>query len=129
MAIGIWLRSVALGLVLFASGAAAHHSVSGQFDMNKRTTITGTITKVDWINPHTYIHMDVVDESGQVVSWRLESLPTAMLRKAGLTSQLIMGDGGKVTADALLARDGTANLGWLLKLTYADGHVYQLAGE
>jgi hypothetical protein len=129
MAIGIWLRSVALGLVLFASGAAAHHSVSGQFDMNKRTTITGTITKVDWINPHTYIHMDVVDESGQVVTWRLESLPTAMLRKAGLTSELIMGDGGKVTADALLARDGTANLGWLLKLTYADGHVYQLAGE
>jgi hypothetical protein len=126
---GIWLRATALGLVLIANGAAAHHSVSGQFDMNKRTTITGTITKVDWINPHTYIHMDVVDESGQVVSWRLESLPTAMLRKAGLTSQLIMGDGGKVTADALLARDGTANLGWLLKLTYADGHVYQLAGE
>jgi hypothetical protein len=129
MATGIWLRATALGLVLIASGAAAHHSVSGQFDMNKRTTITGTITKVDWINPHTYIHMDVVDESGQVVTWRLESLPTAMLRKAGLTSQLIMGDGGKVTADALLARDGTANLGWLLKLTYADGHVYQLAGE
>jgi hypothetical protein len=129
MAMGIGLRATVLGLVLVASGAAAHHSVSGQFDMNKRTTITGTITKVDWINPHTYIHMDVVDESGQVVTWRLESLPTAMLRKAGLTSQLIMGDGGKVTADALLARDGTANLGWLLKLTYADGHVYQLAGE
>lgn len=129
MAIGILLRTAALGLVLIASGAAAHHSVSGQFDMNKRTTITGTITKVDWINPHTYIHMDVVDEHGQATTWRLESLPTAMLRKAGLTSELIMGDGGKVTADALLARDGTANLGWLLKLTYADGHVYQLAGE
>jgi hypothetical protein len=129
MAIGIRLRTAALGLVLIASGTAAHHSVSGQFDMNKRTTITGTITKVDWINPHTYIHMDVVGENGQTTTWRLESLPTAMLRKAGLTSQLIMGDGGKVTADALLARDGTANLGWLLKLTYADGHVYQLAGE
>ena len=133
MAKGIWLRATAsglvLGLALVAGGAAAHHSVSGQFDMNKRTTITGTITKVDWINPHTYIYMDVVDESGKVVSWRLESLPTAMLRKAGLTSQMIMGEGGKVTADALLARDGTANLGWLLKLTYEDGHTYQLAGE
>jgi hypothetical protein len=133
MAMGIWLRATAaelvLGLVLVASGAAAHHSVSGQFDMNQRTTIVGTITKVDWINPHTYIYMDVVDESGKMVTWRLESLPTAMLRKAGLTSQLIMGDGGKVTADALLARDGTANLGWLLKLTYEDGHTYQLAGE
>lgn len=129
MTIGIWLRSAALGLVLVGSGAAAHHSVSGQFDMNKRTTIAGTITKVDWINPHTQIHMDVVDESGKVATWRLESLPTAMLRKAGLTSQLIMGDGGKVTADLLLARDGTPHLGWLLKLTYEDGHTYQLAGE
>ncbi len=129
MTIGIWLRSAALGLVLVGGGAAAHHSVSGQFDMNKRTTIAGTITKVDWINPHTQIHMDVVDEAGKVASWRLESLPTAMLRKAGLTSQLIMGDGGKVTADLLLARDGTPHLGWLLKLTYEDGHTYQLAGE
>jgi hypothetical protein len=129
MAMGIWLRATALGLALVVSGAAAHHSVSGQFDMNKRTTIAGTITKVDWINPHTQIHMDVVDEAGKVASWRLESLPTAMLRKAGLTSQLIMGDGGKVTADLLLARDGTPHLGWLLKLTYEDGHTYQLAGE
>lgn len=129
MAMGIWLRATALGLALVVSGAAAHHSVAGQFDMNKRTTIAGTITKVDWINPHTQIHMDVVDGAGKVASWRLESLPTAMLRKAGLTSQLIMGDGGKVTADLLLARDGTPNLGWLLKLTYEDGHTYQLAGE
>lgn len=129
MTIGTATRMALLGCVLLAGGVSAHHSVAGQFDMNKRTTITGTVTKVDWINPHIYVHMDVTDDSGAVTAWRLESLPTAMLRKAGLTSQLILGDGGKVTADALLARDGTANLGWLLKLTYADGRVYQLAGE
>lgn len=123
------MRLATLGFALLANGVAAHHSVSGQFDMNKRTTITGTVTKVDWINPHIYVYLDVVDDNGEVATWRLESLPTAMLRKAGLTSQLIMGDGGKVTADALLARDGTAHLGWLLKLTYEDGRVYQLAGE
>jgi hypothetical protein len=73
--------------------------------------------------------MDVTDASGKVTPWRLESLPTAMLRKAGLTSEMLMGDGGKVTATALLARDGTEGLGWLIKLTYEDGHTYQLAGE
>src|SRR5262245_4923912 len=88
-------------LVLGAGTAGAHHSVAGQFDAAKRATITGTITKVEWINPHVYIHMDVTDDSGAVTPWRLESLPTAMLRKAGLTSELIKGGGQKVTAVTL----------------------------
>jgi len=111
------------------ANAAAHHSVAGQFDSTKRTTITGVVTKVDWINPHVYVHMDVADEKGEVTTWRLESLPTAMLRKAGLTSEMIKGGGQKVTAVAILARNGTPNLGWLLNLTYEDGHEYVLAGE
>jgi len=52
-----------------------------------------------------------------------------MLRKAGLTSAMLKGDGGKVTVDGLLARDGTESLAWLLKITYEDGHFYQLGGE
>lgn len=123
------LLAAAAVLVVPAGDGGAHHSVAGQFDASKRVTITGTVTKIDWINPHTYLYIDVADEQGNVTSWRLESLPTAMLRKAGLTSDLLKGDGGKVMADAILARDGTANLAWLLKLTYEDGHYYQLAGE
>ena len=120
----------ALGaLVALATTAGAHHSVAGQFDQAKRTTITGTISKVDWINPHVYIHMDVVDDKGAVTAWRLESLPTAMLRKAGLTSEMIKGGGQKVTAAAIMARNGTPNLAWLLNLKYEDGHEYTLAGE
>jgi hypothetical protein len=112
-----------------ATAAGAHHSVAGQFDAAKRTTLTGTITKVDWINPHVYIQMDVADERGTLTTWRLESLPTAMMRKAGLTSELIKGGGQKVTANAILARDGTQHLAWVLNLTYEDGHEYTLAGE
>jgi hypothetical protein len=120
----------ALGAFALGCGSAsAHHSVAGQFDAEKRTTITGVINKVDWINPHVYIHMDVVDEKGVVTTWRLESLPTAMLRKAGLTSEMLKGGGQKVTAAVIMARNGTANLGWLLNLTYEDGHEYVLAGE
>jgi hypothetical protein len=120
----------ALGtLALLGGHAAAHHSVAGQFDAEKRTTITGVVSKVDWINPHVYIYMDVADGQGAVTTWRLESLPTAMLRKAGLTSEMIKGGGQKVTAVAIMARNGTPNLAWLLNLTYEDGHEYVLAGE
>jgi hypothetical protein len=114
---------------LFGAGADAHHSVAGQFDATKRATITGVVSKVDWINPHVYIYMDVPDESGAVTTWRLESLPTAMLRKAGLTSEMIKGGGQQVTAVAIMARNGTPNLAWLLNLSYEDGHEYTLAGE
>src|SRR5688572_12703152 len=120
----------AFGALLLGCGSAvAHHSVAGQFDAEKRTTITGVINKVDWINPHVYIHIDVADEKGQITTWRLESLPTAMLRKAGLTSEMLKGGGQKVTAAVIMARNGTPNLGWLLNLSYEDGHEYVLAGE
>lgn len=116
-------------LLLAAGTASAHHSVAGQFDNSKPVALTGVISKIDWINPHIYIHLDVKDESGTVTTWRLASLPTAMLRKAGLTSQMLMADGMTVTANAILARDGTAHLAWVSKLTYEDGRFYQLAGE
>ncbi len=119
-----------LALLTIGFGSAgAHHSVAGQFDNAKRTKITGTISKIDWINPHTYIYLDVKSDKGDVTTWRLESLPTAMLRKAGLTSEMLLAGGATVTADALMARDGSQHLAWLLKLTYEDGHVFQLAGE
>jgi Family of unknown function (DUF6152) len=116
-------------LTIGIGSAGAHHSVAGQFDNSKRTKITGTISKIDWINPHTYFYLDVKNDNGEVTTWRLESLPTAMLRKAGLTSEMLVAGGATVTADALMARDGSAHLGWLLKLTYEDGHFFQLAGE
>jgi hypothetical protein len=129
MAAKVLAALAALGLSAVLGYAAAHHSVAGQFDMAKRTTVTGTISKIDWINPHAYVYVDVPDEHGVVTTWQFESLPTAMLRKAGLTSALLKADGGKVTVEGLLARDGTEHLAWLLKITYEDGHFYQLGGE
>jgi hypothetical protein len=117
-----------LACCVAALPVAAHHSVSGQFDREKRVSLTGVITKVDWINPHTYLHLEVRDDDGSVTTWRRESLPTAMLRKAGITSAMLMGDGATVTVDTILAHDGTQNLGWLLRIDYPDGHHYQLAG-
>jgi hypothetical protein len=123
------LTSVLGALALLGGNASAHHSVAGQFDQSQRVTITGVISKVEWINPHVYIQMDVADAKGETTTWRLESLPTAMLRKAGLTSELLKGGGQKVTAAVNPARNGTPNLGWLMNLHYEDGHEYVLAGE
>ena len=84
------LVTAVLALLMIGIGSAgAHHSVAGQFDNAKRTKITGTISKIDWINPHSYIYLDVKSDKGEVTTWRLESLPTAMLRKAGLTSEML----------------------------------------
>jgi hypothetical protein len=117
------------GLFFILSTALAHHSVSGQFDREKRVSVTGVITDVEWINPHTYIHLESRDASGAVTMWQFESAPTAMLRKVGLTKEMLMGGGATVTIDAILARDGTENYGWLLKIQYPDGHYYQLSAD
>jgi hypothetical protein len=123
-----WFAGIGVAAVSsMAFAVAAHHSFAGEFDSTKKAQLVGTISQVEWINPHTYIHIDVKDEHGAVATWRLESLPTAMMRKAGLTKDLIIGDGSPVTAEVILARDGTQNLGWVTKLTYADGHFYQLS--
>jgi hypothetical protein len=123
-----WIASIGIAAVsLTMFSASAHHSFAGEFDSTKKAQLVGTVSQIEWINPHTYIHIDVKDEQGVVATWRLESLPTAMMRKAGLTKELIMGDGSPVTADVILARDGTQHLAWAMKLTYADGHYYQLA--
>jgi hypothetical protein len=125
------LMSLALagGLFFTLLSAGAHHSVSGQFDRERRVSVTGVITEVEWINPHTYIHLESRDENGAVTMWQFESAPTAMLRKVGLTKDMLMGGGDTVTIDAILARDGTENFGWLLKIQYPDGHYYQLSGD
>ena len=116
-----------LAFLAAAVPASAHHSVAGQFDFGNPVKLTGVISDIDWINPHTYVHLEVTDGNGGVITWQLESLPTAMLRKAGLTKEMIMDNGAVVTVDAVPARDGTQGLGYLLRITYPDGHYYQLA--
>lgn len=119
-----------LAALLTAAAAGAHHSVPGQFDTSKPMTLTGTISDIDWINPHIYIHLDVKDTDGAVAKWSLGSAPPAMLRKANLTKTKLMGTAGEVvTIVAYPARDGTKHLGWLTKITYADGRFLTLDGR
>jgi uncharacterized protein DUF6152 len=121
---------VAATFSLVAGSVSAHHSVSGQYDASKPLMLTGVISKVDWINPHIYLHLDVKDKDGAVTTWTLSTLPTAMMRRAGLTKETLQGQPGEVvTITAIAARDETKKLGWISKITYADGHHIQLGRD
>ena len=119
-----------LVLLPAAAPALAHHSVSGQFDPASLVTLKGTVSKVDWMNPHIYIHLDVTGPDGTVTTWALSTLPTAMMRRAGLSKDSFIGNSGEtLTVEAMPARDGTKHLAWITKVTFADGHYYQLSGQ
>lgn len=112
-----------------ASLVSAHHSVLGQFDADARLELSGVITRVDWINPHIYVHLDVEEESGETTTWRLESVPPSYLYKAGVTQDMLMGGGKPVRIEALRARDQTQNLGFIIRIHYPEGHHYQLSAD
>jgi hypothetical protein len=121
------LSRIGVGLIagfglLVGLQAAAHHSVSGQFDVNKKVVLTGTVEKVDWVNPHIYVHLKVVDAKGQAAMWQLGTVPVAMARKAGITKDSLLAAGQTVKVTAYPARDGTQTLGFLIRVDYPDGH-------
>ena len=109
---------------------SAHHSVAGQFDLSNTITLKGVVAKVDWVNPHIYLHLDVKGDDGQTITWSLGTVPTAMARRGGLTRESIAGMPGEVvTVTCNPARDGTKHLGWVKTITYADGRRYELSGR
>ena len=126
-------RAVLMLLVLvgFASTIPlAHHSVSGQFDLSKTTTLKGVISRLDWINPHIYVYLDVPEANGAKNTWTLETFPPSQMKRVGLTKELIMGQSGEmVTITIRPARDGSQRLGYIDRITYQDGHFNQLGSN
>ena len=116
-----------IATLAFSRGVPAHHSIVGQFDLSRRVTLRGTISKVDWINPHPYVHLQVADGRGAVTTWALSMAPVAMLRKAGITREALAGKPGElVTVTALPALNGKP-MAWITRITYADGHYYSMS--
>jgi len=123
------LTALGLTALLSVSSAYAHHSLTAEFDTRKTLVLTGVVSRVQWVNPHIYVDLEVTDTAGKVASWHLECVPVAMARKAGVSIKTLMGNGERVTVDAFPARDGTPHLGFLAKITYSDGHHFQFAPD
>jgi hypothetical protein len=113
--------------ICFAAGSLwAHHSPSAEFDMSKRLTLAGTLTKVDWINPHIVVTVDVKGDGGKIENWRFESNPPSWFRRVGVSrSEIARGVGQMVTVEAVRSKDGSL-YGYMQKLTLADGTSWEL---
>ena len=112
---------------LVGAGVSAHHSIQAQFDVNKSFTISGAVAKVEWINPHSYLTLNVKADDGKVEKWAFEMGAAGQLRRTGLSRADRGGlkAGDAVTIKALAARDGS-NSGLLQEITTADGRVFKL---
>lgn len=121
------LAVAAVAALASALPMVAHHAVSAEFDAGKVITLKGTVSRVDWVNPHIFIYLDVKDDSGKVTTWRLQSVPPMFFKGSGLTKDKLL-DGPEATVTAYPAKDGTEAFGFLLKLAYPDGHFYNLGG-
>ena len=110
------------GLILCAVSSItvlAHHSFAAQYDRNKPKTLTGPVTKLDWINPHARFFMDVKDETGKIVNWEVELAPPAMLIRRGWTRNALK-IGEPVTVNGSAAKDGS-NLVNATTVTLSNG--------
>ena len=122
---------VALLAIIGGGPALAHHSVPGSFNVDKVIVIKGTVSKIDWINPHIYIYLDVKAKDGTVTTWKVETLPTNHMRRAGITKASILDEAkaGEVTIHAYPGlADGRSNA-FLLRITYPVGHFVHIYGD
>ena len=100
------LATIAIALPLASAALSAHHSFAAQYDATKPVEMRGTVTKVEWTNPHARFYVDVKDEKGVVTNWNLELASPNVLRRNGWTrTSLNVGD--EVTVEGALAKNGT----------------------
>ena len=116
------LVGATLGLLSLAIPALAHHSATAEFDSSKTFTVKGTITKLEWFNPHVYMYADVTDENGKVTNYSFETGPPGNLRRSGVFKTMF-NVGDVVTIDASVAKDGSKHLGLLKAVHFADSHT------
>ena len=114
------LLSALLASALTTVAVAAHHSFAAEYNANEQITIVGTITRVEWTNPHTWFYVDVKDPQGQMVNWAIEGgAPTVLYREGWKPTSLKVGD--QVTVTIALAKDKSKKQGNAYQVKLPDG--------
>src|SRR5213592_1170352 len=113
------LLAAAVAAICTAS-ASAHHSFAAEYDGNQPVTVSGTVAKIDWTNPHIHFYVDVKDASGAVIQWKFEGYPPNMLVRQGWKRDVTLKPGDVVTVTGWKARIDPA-LGAARDVTFANG--------
>jgi hypothetical protein len=121
MRVRLTIAIVALGVLLTTTAVTvvAHHAFAAEFDANRPVEFTGTVTKMEWVNPHVWMHMDVKKPDGTTESWAFEAGTPNVLFRRGFTKQSLT-PGTVVKVDGYQAKDGTRR-GNGRDLTFQDG--------
>ena len=125
---GAGVLAAAIGLVLLSPHVVAHHSFAAQYDRNKPITLAGSVTRMEWMNPHIYFYLDVRDGQGAITNWAVEGgAPNTLYRAGWRRDSLKVGD--VVTVEGFLARDGS-KLANMSTVQLADGRrIFGLSSQ
>ncbi len=121
------MAGAALLVALTAVPATAHHSIAAEFDMNRSVTFTGTVTKIEWTNPHIYTHVQVKEPDGKLVEYRVEGGPPNALYRAGWRKDTLK-PGDTVTVSGIRAKVATSMNVGVATITTADGKKIYAGG-
>ena len=118
--------------VLAGVPALAHHSIGGVFEEGKQMVLKGTLTKIEWINPHIHLYLNVTEPDGKKTTWEIETFPTNWMRKAGISKAAVWANaeaGEIVVVNVNPSRELSEHRAYLLRITYPDGHFIHVAGD
>jgi uncharacterized protein DUF6152 len=118
---------ISLGLCWAAAPALAHHSFAAEFDASKEVTLKGTLTKLEWVNPHGWLHIDVKRPDGKVESWAVEAGGASALMRAGVR-RTDFTLGVELTVQGFMAKNGTKTIAGR-EVKTADGRNFFVAGQ
>ena len=114
-----FILCAALGAALAVRTVSGHHAFAAEFDSTKPIKLKGTVTRMEWINPHTWIHMDVKTPNGKVERWMIEGGPPNALYRRGFTRDSLP-TGAEIVVEGFRAKDGSLR-GNGRDITFADG--------
>ncbi|HEY5622852.1 MAG TPA: DUF6152 family protein, partial [Gammaproteobacteria bacterium] len=119
--------TIVAGLTAFAGAAQAHHGITGQFDTSTTFEVSGVVTSLDFVNPHSYVNFDVTQEDGSVLPWRCEMRAATVLRRSGWSEEMFP-PGTEITIHGSPDRRDSQTC-YMITVTFADGTTVERYGQ